>query len=65
LEKPVLAQVVQQVATKWKRMALKQFSCKGGEGICTDMKAVREVSITVLPKQLKDVCRPKNIYILE
>ncbi|MBW2220671.1 MAG: aspartate--ammonia ligase, partial [Deltaproteobacteria bacterium] len=28
--------------TKWKRMALKQFSCNVGEGICTDMKAVRK-----------------------
>ncbi|HVP35385.1 MAG TPA: aspartate--ammonia ligase [Terriglobales bacterium] len=38
---PVDAQVV-QAATKWKRPALKQFSCKVGEGICTDMKAVRK-----------------------
>jgi aspartate--ammonia ligase len=38
---PVDAQVV-QAATKWKRPALKQFSCKTGEGICTDMKAVRK-----------------------
>ena len=35
------AQVV-QAATKWKRMALKQFGCKVGEGVCTDMKAVRK-----------------------
>ncbi len=41
LDKPLLAQVV-QAATKWKRMALKQFSCNVGEGICTDMKAVRK-----------------------
>jgi aspartate--ammonia ligase len=41
LDKPIQAQVV-QAATKWKRMALKQFSCKIGEGICTDMKAVRK-----------------------
>jgi len=41
LDKPIQAQVV-QAATKWKRMALKQFSCKVGEGICTDMKAVRK-----------------------
>jgi aspartate--ammonia ligase len=38
---PVDAQVV-QAATKWKRVALKQFDCKAGEGICTDMKAVRK-----------------------
>ena len=38
---PVDAQVV-QAATKWKRMALRQFDCKPGEGICTDMRAVRK-----------------------
>lgn len=38
---PMDAQVV-QAATKWKRMALKQFACKAGEGICTDMRAVRK-----------------------
>jgi aspartate--ammonia ligase len=38
---PIDAQVV-QAATKWKRMALKQFQCKAGEGICTDMRAVRK-----------------------
>src|SRR5512136_2231714 len=38
---PIDAQVV-QAATKWKRPALKQFGCKVGEGICTDMKAVRK-----------------------
>ena len=38
---PVDAQVV-QAATKWKRMALKQFDMQIGEGICTDMKAVRK-----------------------
>jgi aspartate--ammonia ligase len=41
LDKPIQAQVV-QAATKWKRMALKQFNCAPGEGICTDMKAVRK-----------------------
>ena len=41
LNKPIRAQVV-QAATKWKRMALKQFDCEVGEGICTDMKAVRK-----------------------
>jgi aspartate--ammonia ligase len=38
---PIDAQVV-QAATKWKRLALKQFDCKVGEGICTDMRAVRK-----------------------
>lgn len=41
LEKPIRAQIV-QAATKWKRMALAQFGCKVGEGICTDMRAVRK-----------------------
>jgi len=41
LEKRIEAQVV-QAATKWKRWALKQFECKEGEGICTDMRAVRK-----------------------
>jgi aspartate--ammonia ligase len=41
LEKRINAQVV-QAATKWKRMALRQFGCKVGEGICTDMRAVRK-----------------------
>ncbi|MCK4755768.1 aspartate--ammonia ligase [candidate division WOR-3 bacterium] len=41
LEKQIHAQVV-QAATKWKRPALKQFNCQVGEGICTDMKAVRK-----------------------
>ena len=41
LDTPIQAQVV-QAATKWKRMALAQFGCKAGEGICTDMKAVRK-----------------------
>jgi aspartate--ammonia ligase len=38
---PIDAQIV-QAATKWKRMALKQFDCRPGEGICTDMRAVRK-----------------------
>ena len=38
---PVDAQVV-QAATKWKRMALKQFSLQPGEGLVTDMRAVRK-----------------------
>jgi len=37
----ITAQVV-QAATKWKRMALAQFDCKIGEGVCTDMRAVRK-----------------------
>ncbi len=41
LLKPLNAQIV-QAATKWKRPALAQFGCKVGEGICTDMKAVRK-----------------------
>ena len=41
LDKRIEAQVV-QAATKWKRMALKQFGCKVGEGINTDMRAVRK-----------------------
>jgi len=41
LEKRIEAQVV-QAATKWKRIALKQFNCKPGEGINTDMRAVRK-----------------------
>src|SRR6201987_722825 len=38
---PIDAQVV-QAATKWKRVALKEFECQPGEGICTDMRAVRK-----------------------
>ena len=38
---PLDAQVV-QAATKWKRVALRQFDCKLGEGLCTDMRAVRK-----------------------
>jgi len=38
---PIDAQVV-QAATKWKRMALKQFDMKIGEGLCTDMHAIRK-----------------------
>ena len=41
LEQPIRASVV-QAATKWKRMALRQFDCAVGEGINTDMKAVRK-----------------------
>ena len=38
---PIDAQVV-QAATKWKRWALKQFNMKPGEGLYTDMRAVRK-----------------------
>ena len=38
---PIDAQIV-QAATKWKRPALKQFQCAVGEGINTDMRAVRK-----------------------
>ena len=41
LDKKIQAQVV-QAATKWKRMALAQFGCDVGEGINTDMRAVRK-----------------------
>ena len=41
LEQPINAQVV-QAATKWKRFALKQYGCGIGEGINTDMRAVRK-----------------------
>jgi len=41
LPQPIRASVV-QAATKWKRMALRQFDCGPGEGINTDMKAVRK-----------------------
>jgi aspartate--ammonia ligase len=41
LERRIDAQVV-QAATKWKRMALQQFGCEVGEGIVTDMRAVRK-----------------------
>ena len=41
LEKRLNGQVV-QAATKWKRFALKQFLCEPGEGVCTDMRAVRK-----------------------
>lgn len=40
-ENPIDAQVV-QAATKWKRMALKQFGMDVGEGLYTDMHAVRK-----------------------
>jgi aspartate--ammonia ligase len=41
LKKRLDAQVV-QAATKWKRMALAEFDCAVGQGINTDMRAVRK-----------------------
>ena len=41
LDTPIRASIV-QAATKWKRWALKQFDCEVGEGINTDMRAVRK-----------------------
>ncbi len=38
---PIDAQIV-QAATKWKRVALKQFDMGPGEGLLTDMKAIRK-----------------------
>ena len=38
---PREAQVV-QAATKWKRMALRQFGMGPGKGLCTDMRAIRK-----------------------
>ncbi len=38
---PLDAQVV-QAATKWKRMALREFGMEPGEGLITDMRAVRK-----------------------
>jgi len=38
---PLDAQIV-QAATKWKRMALRRFGMEPGEGLCTDMRAVRK-----------------------
>lgn len=38
---PIDAQIV-QAATKWKRFALKQFDMNMGEGVYTDMRAVRK-----------------------
>jgi aspartate--ammonia ligase len=40
-EHPIDAEVV-QAATKWKRLALRQFGMGPGEGLLTDMRAVRK-----------------------
>ena len=41
LDERIETQVV-QAATKWKRMALAQFECAPGQGINTDMRAIRK-----------------------
>ena len=41
LDRPINAQIVQAV-TKWKRVALKQFGMNIGEGLNTDMRAIRK-----------------------
>jgi len=41
LDKPIRAQIV-QAATKWKRFALREFGMGVGEGLITDMRAVRK-----------------------
>ncbi len=38
---PIDGQVV-QAATKWKRVALRRLGMRTGEGLCTDMRAVRK-----------------------
>jgi aspartate--ammonia ligase len=38
---PIDAEVV-QAATKWKRLALREFGLRAGEGLLTDMRAVRK-----------------------
>jgi aspartate--ammonia ligase len=38
---PIDAEIV-QAATKWKRVALNEFGMHPGEGLCTDMRAVRK-----------------------
>jgi aspartate--ammonia ligase len=40
-ENPIDAEVV-QAATKWKRLALREFGMRAGEGLLTDMRAVRK-----------------------
>jgi aspartate--ammonia ligase len=40
-ENPIDAEVV-QAATKWKRLALREFGLRAGEGLLTDMRAVRK-----------------------
>jgi len=40
-QNPIDAEVV-QAATKWKRLALRQFGLRAGQGVLTDMRAVRK-----------------------
>jgi aspartate--ammonia ligase len=40
-EHPVDAQIM-QAATKWKRLALREFNLPASKGICTDMRSVRK-----------------------
>ena len=55
---PIDAQVV-QAATKWKRVALKQFDMQPGEGLCTDMRAVRKDYF--LDHDHSCLCRPVGL----
>lgn len=41
LKHPIRAQIV-QAATKWKRMALREYDMRPGEGLVTDMRAIRK-----------------------
>ena len=41
IPKRIDAQIVQAVS-KWKRFALKQYGMANGEGLCTDMRAVKK-----------------------
>jgi len=58
LEKPIQAQVV-QAATKWKRMALRQFDCAVGEGICTEYEG-RAQRLFSGPRSQR-LCRPVGL----
>jgi aspartate--ammonia ligase len=40
-QNPIDAEIV-QAATKWKRLALREFGLRAGEGLLTDMRAVRK-----------------------
>ena len=44
---PIDAQVV-QAATKWKRVALKQFECRVGEGICTECAPCAKIISSIM-----------------
>ena len=44
---PIDAQVV-QAATKWKRVALKQYGMKVGEGICTDTVSYTHLTLPTI-----------------